>query len=105
MKDNYKRALFELSQELGATKQEIERMYRKYWRANKKYLESLPLKEDVTLDEEAFKAMKPGLVVSSLGTIKCTYKTYLRKKKRYAKDKEDKTVVQPCVDNDEPLRE
>jgi len=83
----------------------VEKTYKAYWRFIKDTIESLPLKEELT--EEQFNKLKTNFNIPSLGKLNCTYERYKGVKKMFKrfinnegiKTEEDKTTVQPDIDN------
>lgn len=75
MIDIYRR----LAYQLGRTPQEIENIYKAYWKCIKYHIERLPLKTDMT--EEEFKKMKTSFSLKFLGKIACTYDKFKKVKK------------------------
>lgn len=94
-----------VARQLGLPYQLVEKTYKAYWRFIKDTIESLPLKEELT--EEQFNKLKTNFNIPSLGKLNCTYERYKGVKKMFKrfinnegiKTEEDKTTVQPDIDN------
>ena len=57
----------------------IDRVYRAYWKTIRAYIESLPLKEDLT--DEEFNRLRPNVNIPSLGKLNVTFQRYRNMKK------------------------
>lgn len=90
--------ILKVSNNNGIDKKVVEKAYKAYWRAVKKHISSLPLKEDLT--EEEFSKLRPNVNIPSIGKLYVTYERYLNTKKqdkiikeltnkKYATHKED----------------
>lgn len=91
--NNLERAYKEVAEELGIDRDIVKSLYSSYWEEIKKYIGSLPFKENMT--EEEFNKMKTCINIPSLGKLYCTYKTYLKtnQRKKYVRSKESQANI------------
>ena len=59
----------------------VDRTYRAYWKAIRKYITALPLKED--LSDEEFLKLRPNINLPSLGKLNVTLDRYHGMKKHF----------------------
>jgi len=84
----------EVSESLGIPEDTVSKVYKAYWKTIKDYIESLPLKDNLT--EEEFLSLRPNINIPSIGKLYVTYDSYKYLKKYYNenyKDKEDTTNI------------
>jgi nucleoid DNA-binding protein len=72
----YEEMISRVASSTGLSKALVNRTYKTYWRTVKEYIESLPLKQDLT--EEEFKELKPNVNIPSLGKFYVTLGGYKR---------------------------
>lgn len=78
---NYLDIVGKVSEELGLSKEVVNKTYKAYWLFIKRHIQSLPLKEN--LNEGGFTELKTNFNIPSLGKLNCTYDRMLGIKKRY----------------------
>lgn len=76
----YNEIISEVAKNMNCTKAFVDNVYKEYWRAVRDYIESRPLKEDLT--DEEFEATRPNVNIPSLGKFFITTDRY-----RYLKDR------------------
>lgn len=81
----YEEIVSRVSDTTGISKNLVDRTYKAYWRTIKEYLESLPLKQDLT--EEEFLKLRPNVNIPSLGKLYVTLGVYKRVKSNKPKIK------------------
>ena len=59
----------------------VDKVYRCYWKAIRRYITSLPLKDDLTDDE--FLKLRPNVNIPSIGKLYVTSEVYRRKKNNH----------------------
>lgn len=77
----YSEIIEKVSKELGLPEELVDRTYKAYWLHIKNYIQTLPLKEDIS--EEDFNKLQTNINVPSLGKFTCTYDRMLGVKKRF----------------------
>jgi hypothetical protein len=77
----YSDIIGKVSDELGISKQIVNKTYRAFWLFINKSIQSLPLKEDIS--EEDFSKLKTNFNIPSLGKLSCTYNKMVGTKKRF----------------------
>jgi hypothetical protein len=78
----YEEMVSRVSNSTGLSKALVNRTYKTYWRTVKEYIESLPLKQNLT--EEEFKELKPNVNIPSIGKFYVTPRIYkITKYKRH----------------------
>lgn len=70
-----------VSKETNLPSDIVDKTYKAYWEFIKNYIQSLPLKEDIS--EEEFLKLKTNFNIPSLGKLTCTYDRMIGMKKRY----------------------
>jgi len=70
-----------ISTESGLSTDLIDKVYKAYWKAVRRYIKSLPLKESLT--DEEFKKLRPNVNVPSLGKLNVTLERYHGMKKHF----------------------
>lgn len=70
-----------VAEDLGLSRQLVDRTYKSYWRSVKEHIATLPLKEDLT--EEEFLKLRPNVNIPSLGKLYVTLERYRGVKKRH----------------------
>lgn len=78
---NYTNIIGRISEELGLSKEVVDKTYKAYWLFIKKHIQSLPLKEDIS--EQDFAKLHTNFNIPSLGKLTCTYDRMLNMKKRF----------------------
>lgn len=86
--------LNKLSKKLNLSIEELEKIYKSYWKFIRQTIEGLPLKED--LKEEDFNKIKTNFNIVNIGKLSCTYPRYKvlkehNKRREDAKHKESQT--------------
>lgn len=71
----------EVAEELGLSKQVVQKAYISFWKFIRSTIVDLPLKEDLT--EEEFNKLRTNFNIPSLGKLNCTYDRLLGVKERY----------------------
>lgn len=74
----YEEMVSKVADSTGLSKALVNRTYKTYWRTIKEYIESLPLKKDLT--EEEFTKLKPNVNIPSIGKFYVTLGGYKRTK-------------------------
>lgn len=77
----YLKMVNETAEKYGLEKKLVDAVYRAYWRSIKNYIESLPLKDDLT--EEEFDKLRPNINLPQLGKLFVSKERYDTKKKNY----------------------
>lgn len=85
----YDCALRELSEKTGLSERDIDKVYHAYWKAVRRHIESLPLKEG--LSDGEFQSLRPNVSIPSLGKLHITLDRYKLLRERHTKGKEDAT--------------
>ena len=80
----YEEMVSRVSDSTGISKALVNRTYKAYWRTVREYIESLPLKQDLT--EEEFLKLKPNVNIPSIGKLYVTSGGYKRIKYKNIKD-------------------
>lgn len=75
-----KKAIVDTAKELGIKKETVDKVYKGYWSFIRYYIESLPLKFDLT--ENQFKKLRTSINIVGLGKMGCTYKSWLKISKK-----------------------
>lgn len=75
----YDEIIRKVSEELGFSKDFINKVYRAYWKAVKEHITTLPLKEDLT--DKEFLKLQPNVNIPSIGKLHVTLDRYRRMKK------------------------
>lgn len=78
------------AQSTGLDRRIVDRTYRAYWRVIREYIESLPLKDELT--DEEFQKLRPNVNIPSIGKLYVTQDRYRRMKRvfnEYIKKRED----------------
>lgn len=78
---SYSDIISRVSEELGLSKELVDRTYKSYWLFIKQHIQSLPLKENI--NEEDFAKLRTNFNIPSLGKLSCTYDRMLNMKKRF----------------------
>lgn len=78
---SYSDIISRVSEELGLSKELVDRTYKSYWLFIKQHIQSLPLKENI--NEEDFAKLRTNFNIPSLGKLTCTYDRMLNMKKRF----------------------
>lgn len=81
--------LQEVSKELDIPEDIVTKIYKGYWKMIKDYIESLPLKDN--LSEEEFMGLRPNINIPSLGKFYVTYDMYKNIKERYKEYEDNKS--------------
>ena len=76
----YQQIVDNVSSELSLPRELVDKTYKAYWFFIKQYIQSLPLKED--LSKSTFSQLKTNINIPSLGKLTCTYDRMLNMKKR-----------------------
>lgn len=76
----YQQIVDNVSYELSLPRELVDKTYKAYWFFIKQYIQSLPLKED--LSKNNFSQLKTNINIPSLGKLTCTYNRMLNMKKR-----------------------
>lgn len=76
----YQQIVDNVSCELNLPRELVDKTYKAYWFFIKQYIQSLPLKED--LSKNNFSQLKTNINIPSLGKLTCTYDRMLNMKKR-----------------------
>ena len=76
----YQQIIDNVSCELSLPRELVDKTYKAYWFFIKQYIQSLPLKED--LSKNNFSQLKTNINIPSLGKLTCTYNRMLNMKKR-----------------------
>lgn len=63
-----------VAEQMGLSKEFVEKTYRAYWKAVKEHVNSLPLKEDLT--DEEFLKLQPNINIPSIGKLYVTLDRY-----------------------------
>lgn len=71
----------ETAEKYGLTRKFVDEVYRAYWRSIKDYIESLPLKDDLT--DEEFGRLRPNINLPQLGKLFVTKERYDKMKRVY----------------------
>ena len=71
--------IVKVSKEQDLPKDFVRKVYKSYWKAVKEYIESLPLKEELT--DEEFQKLQPNVNIPSLGKLYVTLDKYRGMKK------------------------
>ena len=77
----YKEIISSVSSETGLPFRLVDRTYRAYWKAIRKYIKALPLKKDLT--DEEFMQLRPNINLPSLGKLNVTLDRYHGMKKHF----------------------
>lgn len=77
----YEEIISKVSEDLGMPKQLVDKTYRAFWKAVRLYIQSLPLKEDLT--DEEFLNFRPNVNIPSIGKLYVTLKRYQGMKKHF----------------------
>ena len=78
----YEEMVLKVSDSTGLSKALVNRIYKTYWRTVREYIESLPLKQNLT--EEELQELRPNVNIPSIGKFYVTPGGYKRTKyKRY----------------------
>lgn len=77
----YREMTAKVANDLGLPRVLVDRTYRAYWKAMKEYIESLPLREDLT--DEEFSALRPNINIPSLGKLYVTPERYRSMKRMF----------------------
>lgn len=72
----YEEIVSRVADSTGYSKRLVDKTYRAYWKAVKIYIESLPLKKD--LSDEEFLELKPNINIPSIGKFYVTLNKYHR---------------------------
>ena len=78
----YEEIVSRVADSTGYSKRLVDKTYRAYWKAVKMYIESLPLKKD--LSDEEFLELRPNVNIPSIGKLYVTLNKYHRIKKQYS---------------------
>jgi len=81
-----------VSMDTGLPKDLVERTYKAYWKAVRKHICSLPLKEELT--DEEFQRLRPNVNIPSIGKLYVTLDRYRNIKKRFHSIKTRKSNVE-----------
>lgn len=76
---NYKQIIDKVSKDTGLPKELVDRTYKAYWKAIRQHIKSLPLKNDLSMEE--FKKLRPNVNIPSIGKLTVTLKRYEGMKK------------------------
>lgn len=74
----YEEMIINVAESTGLSKALVKRTYQTYWRTIREYIESLPLKSDLT--EEEFMELRPNVNIPSIGKFYVTPGGYKRTK-------------------------
>jgi len=67
-----------VSDDVGLSKAEVEKIYKAYWKAIREHITSIPLKEDLT--EEEFEDYRPNVNIPSIGKLYVTFDKYKKRR-------------------------
>lgn len=77
----YEEIVSRIADSVGLSERLVDKIYRAYWRAVKKHIELLPLKQDLT--EEEVLNLKPNVNIPSIGKFYLTLGGYKRTRNTY----------------------
>ena len=77
----YKDFTKQVSKELNIPIEVVDAAYLAFWKFVKQKIKSLPLKENLTIEE--FESLRTNFNIPELGKLYCTYNDYWRSKYRY----------------------
>jgi nucleoid DNA-binding protein len=83
----YDEIIEKVAESTGLHKTFVNKVYRAYWKAVKEYIETLPLKEELT--DEDFQKLRPNVNIPAIGKFYVTLERYKNKKKYYKINTED----------------
>ncbi len=90
----YDEIIKDVSERLELPKGLVDKTYKAYWKAVRKHITSLPLKEDLT--DEEFMKLRPNVNIPSIGKFYILLDSYKAIRKNYdnnIKLKENKNVT------------
>lgn len=85
----YEEIVSKVAASMGLNEKTVDRIYRAYWKAVKKHISTLPLKQD--LSDNEFLQLQPNVNIPSIGKLYVTLDRYKKLKKKYQK----LTMAQP----------
>jgi len=74
----YEEMVIKVSDSTGLSKTLVDKTYKTYWRTVREYIESLPLKQNLTKEE--FLELKPNVNIPSIGKFYVTLGGYQKAK-------------------------
>lgn len=77
-----------VARDLGVSATHVKNVYQGYWMAVRKYVSSVPLKEN--LPEEEFDKLRPTVNIPSLGKLHVDLESVKNRKKEYERYKNKK---------------
>lgn len=83
--------LEKVSLQTGLPVSKVDKVYHAYWKALKRHIESLPLKED--LSDKEFMELRPNVSIPSIGKLHITLDRYRALKSKYKRLKGEKDVA------------
>lgn len=93
----YEQAVAEVAENLSLPKRIVDRAYRSYWRAVRKHISSLPLKDNLT--DEEFAQLQPNVNIPSIGKLYVTAEKYRWLKDRFEDIKQYRENKENAEDN------
>lgn len=78
----YDEVVKQVADQLNLPTQFVVRVYMSYWKAVRKHIASLPLKQDLT--DEEFSKLQPNVNIPSIGKLYVTLDRYHRMKKYFS---------------------
>ena len=78
---SYSDIINKVSEELDLPKEVVDKTYKSFWLFIRRYIQSLPLKEDLSKDN--FDKLRTNFNIPSLGKLTCTYDRMIGIKKKF----------------------